>query len=261
MIANYHTHTYRCGHAEGNDREYVEAALSAGLKILGFSDHTPYDFFDSEPRNRPMRMKPEELPEYAAAVRSLAEEYRGRLDIHLGVEAEYYPKYFPRLLELLRENDVEYMILGQHFLGNEIGDRYSGMPSLSRKQLRRYVSQTVEALETGLFTYFAHPDLFRFAGSKFVYEQEMRQLCRAAKQTDTPLEINLLGLREGRHYPNERFWRIAAEEGNTVILGSDAHKPEQLADAESERSATAFAEALGLKLTDTLSLRPIKNLS
>lgn len=261
MIANYHTHTCRCGHAEGNEREYAEAALSAGLKILGFSDHTPYDFFDSEPRNRPMRMKPEELPEYAAAVRALAEEYRGKLDIHLGVEAEYYPKYFPRLLELLRENDVEYMILGQHFLGNEIGDRYSGKLSLSQKQLRRYVSQTVEALDTGLFTYFAHPDLFRFVGSKSVYEQEMRQLCRAAQQTDTPLEINLLGLREGRHYPNERFWRIAAEEGNTVILGSDAHKPEQLTDAESERDAIALAKALGLKLTDTLSLRPIKKLS
>lgn len=52
-----------------------------------------------------------------------------------------------------------------------------------------------------------------------------------------------------------------AEEGNTVILGSDAHKPEQLADAKSERSAIALAEALGLKLTDTLSLRPIKKLS
>ena len=61
MIANYHTHTFRCGHAEGNERDYAENASRAGLKTLGFSDHTPYDFFDSEPRNRPMRMKPEEL--------------------------------------------------------------------------------------------------------------------------------------------------------------------------------------------------------
>ncbi len=27
MIANYHTHTARCKHAEGEDREYVEAAI------------------------------------------------------------------------------------------------------------------------------------------------------------------------------------------------------------------------------------------
>ena len=257
MIANYHTHTSRCGHAEGSERDYIMAALSAGLNILGFSDHTPYDFFDSEPRNRPMRMKPEELPNYADSIRALAEEYRDRLEIHLGVEAEYYPKYFPRLLELLRGNRIEYMILGQHFLGNEIGDKYSGRPCLDRRELERYVSQTIEALETGLFTYFAHPDLFHFIGSEAFYEQEMRKLCRAAKRTDTPLEINLLGLREGRHYPDNRFWRIAAEEGNSVILGCDAHRPEHVFDSESERKAIMMVKQLGLNLMDTTLLRPI----
>ena len=44
MIANYHTHTPRCNHAVGTEREYVENALEAGLQILGFSDHSPYIF-------------------------------------------------------------------------------------------------------------------------------------------------------------------------------------------------------------------------
>ena len=30
MIANFHTHTSRCNHASGTDREYVEAAIEAG---------------------------------------------------------------------------------------------------------------------------------------------------------------------------------------------------------------------------------------
>ena len=30
MIANYHTHTPRCRHAEGTEAEYVQAALDAG---------------------------------------------------------------------------------------------------------------------------------------------------------------------------------------------------------------------------------------
>ena len=255
MIANHHTHTYRCGHAEGGERDYVRLALEAGMEILGFSDHTPYDFFDSEPRNRPMRMKPEELPAYAESVRALAWEYRDRIEIRLGVEAEYYPRYFPRLLELLRLCGVEYMILGQHFLGNEIGEPYCGRAFTERTPLERYVSQTAEALETGLFSCFAHPDLIRFAGSGAVYEREMRRLCRAALKTGTPLEINLLGVRESRHYPNEAFWRIAAEEGNAVILGQDAHRPEQLADLESEKKALALIERLGLNRLDTIPLR------
>lgn len=44
MIANYHTHTPRCNHAVGSEEEYVQQALKAGIKILGFSDHTPYLF-------------------------------------------------------------------------------------------------------------------------------------------------------------------------------------------------------------------------
>ena len=119
------------------------------------------------------------------------------------------------------------------------------------------MAQTIEALQTGLFTYFAHPDLFHYVGSEAIFAGEMRKLCRAAKQTDTPLEINLLGLREGRHYPNSCFWRIAAEEGNSVILGSDAHRPEHVLDAQSEEKAIELANELGLQLIGTLPLRPI----
>ncbi len=258
MIANYHAHTYRCGHAEGSERDYAEKAAEAGLRTLGISDHTPYDFFDIGPRNRPMRMMPEELPEYADSVRSLAEEYRGKLDILLGVEAEYYPKYFPRLLELLKGSSVQYMILGQHFLNNEVDGQYCGIPCPEASALERYVAQSCEALETGLFTYFAHPDLFRFTGEDAVYVREVRKLCRKARETGTPLEINLLGIRDGRHYPEERFWQVAAEEGNAVILGCDAHQPQWVTDPASEEKAVQMAARLGLELLHEVPLRSLQ---
>ena len=44
LTQNFHTHTRRCGHADGEDREYVEAAIRAGIRILGFSDHSPMIF-------------------------------------------------------------------------------------------------------------------------------------------------------------------------------------------------------------------------
>ena len=257
MIANYHTHTPRCGHAVGSEREYVEAALRAGLETLGFSDHTPYDYFDCPYRNSRVRMAVEELPSYAGTVRALADEYRGRIEILLGVEAEYYPKYFSRLLELLRRNGVRYMILGQHFVGNEIGEPYCGHPTDDPAILARYVDQSIEALGTGVFSYFAHPDLIFFTGDDGEYRRQMRRLCRAAAQKNTPLEINLLGIREGRNYPDERFWRIAAEEGNAVLLGCDAHRPEDLLDHESEKKALALAQRLGLRLCGRVPLREI----
>lgn len=43
-MQNFHTHTYRCHHAKGTDRDYVEAAIKAGYTEIGFSDHVPYPF-------------------------------------------------------------------------------------------------------------------------------------------------------------------------------------------------------------------------
>ena len=42
LKSNWHTHTYRCGHAIGTEEEYVLAAIKAGVKRLGFSDHCPF---------------------------------------------------------------------------------------------------------------------------------------------------------------------------------------------------------------------------
>ena len=56
MIANYHTHTWRCRHADGTEREYVERAIEGGLKILGFSDHSPYPFPDGYDSGMRMRL-------------------------------------------------------------------------------------------------------------------------------------------------------------------------------------------------------------
>ncbi|UKI50590.1 MAG: PHP domain-containing protein [Clostridium sp.] len=41
LIANYHTHTKLCNHAEGMPSDYVEEAIRLGFKEIGMSDHNP----------------------------------------------------------------------------------------------------------------------------------------------------------------------------------------------------------------------------
>lgn len=257
MRANYHTHTVRCGHAAGTEREYAENAVQGGLEILGFSDHTPYDFSPSSYKSG-IRMDVEELDDYVSALEDLQRAYAGRLDVRIGLEAEYYPRIFRRLLDTAKAGGVEYMILGQHFLENEEGAPYSGQPTEDEGILDRYVKQSIEGLETGAFTYFAHPDLMRYVGDGRIYDRHMRRLCRAARELSIPLEINLLGVRDKRHYPNEAFWRIAGEEGNAVILGSDAHQPEVVCCPEAEKTALELAARYGLAVLETLPLRNIR---
>lgn len=255
MIANYHTHTYRCRHARGAEEEYVRSALEMGLDIFGFSDHSPYwfgcDYYST------YRMFPEQLSDYVDTVLRLRKQYAGRIEIPLGLEAEYYPAYFNEMLEKVRDAGIEYLLLGQHFGGNEIGEHYCGRPTADTTVLKQYCHQVADAMETGLFSYLAHPDLIYYTGSRKTYLENMRVVCRAAKACDLPLEVNLLGFLSGRHYPNPAFWELAAEEGCTVILGRDAHAPEQILDRESEKKALAMIQRLGLTLLDKVELRRI----
>lgn len=75
MKANYHTHTARCGHAEGMDEEYVRRRSSGDLtswvfRITCMAVQNGYV-------HPTVRMHISQMPEYLASVRALAEKYRG----------------------------------------------------------------------------------------------------------------------------------------------------------------------------------------
>ena len=226
MKSNFHIHTYRCNHAGGTDREYVEAAIRNGLSVMGFADHSPYWFPNGYYSTH--RMRPDELENYVKSVLSLKEEYKNDIQIYLGFEAEYYPLYFDELLKNLDQYPYDYLILGQHFIKNEIGKIYMMDPCSDYETLSKYVDECIAGMITGKFFYLAHPDLINFKGSDIVYKSEMRRLCEAAKRLDVPIELNLLGLRDKRDYPRMDFWQIAGEVGNEVLFGCDSHTPDSV---------------------------------
>lgn len=256
MIANYHTHTSRCHHATGSEREYIEKAIAGGLDTLGFSDHVPMPFADGHQSH--YRIRFEELDDYIRTLEALREEYRGRIDILIGFEAEYYPDLFEDMLALIGKYDYDYLIMGQHYLGTEELEYPLGRGWEDEVFIARYVDQVCQGLSTGKFTYLAHPDNVKFIGDDAVYERQMRRLCEKCLELDIPLEINLLGLRAGRHYPSDRFFRIAADVGNAVVLGCDAHAADEVAVADNVQKGYEMAERLGLRVLERIQLRDPK---
>lgn len=251
MKTNYHAHTYRCGHAEPDERTYIETAIKEGFRIFGFADHVPQPFRDY---HSGIRMKPEETADYVSTLCALQEEYRDRIDVHIGFEAEYFPALFDEMLRLLEPHAYEYLILGQHFTDHEQGGIYVARPCDDEARLSHYVDQCAEALNTGAFSCFAHPDIFNYTGDESVYRTHMRRLCREAKACGVPLEFNLLGYGTHRNYPTPAFWEEAAAVGNPVILGWDAHAASWLEQPQLEADADAFLHSLGLERIETIPL-------
>ena len=255
MIANYHTHTTRCHHASGKEEEFVLRAIDNGLQIFGFSDHVPMPFPDGHQSG--FRVRIEELEDYVRTVEGLRQKYADRIRILLGFEAEYYPALFADMLRLLGKYDYDYLIMGQHFIGNEDGP-YSGSPTTDSARLTQYVDQVIQGLATGKFTYLAHPDLLNFTGDNTFYEMEMTRLCRACIDMSIPLEVNLLGVEDGRHYPCDRFFRIAGKLHAPVILGCDAHHLHAVANADIIARGEEFCRRHGLTIQPTVPLRDPK---
>ena len=256
MLANYHTHTVRCNHAKGTEREYIERAIERGFKILGFSDHVPQPYPKSYTSN--IRMGMNELPEYFNTLSKLRDEYKDKIEILIGFEVEYTTEYFEPLLAELRKYPVDYLIQGQHFVPDEVNGRYVGFPTDEEQKLIDYVDFTIEGMKTGLFSYLAHPDLINYKGDDETFQRHTKRIVEAAIELSLPLEINMYGFLDKRNYPYDRFFKMASEMGASFVIGCDAHQPWVVQQPEDLPGFTDFLNRNGIKIGDNvMNLRKI----
>jgi len=254
MKHNFHTHTTRCKHAIGTDEDFVKAALDGGFDVLGFADHAPWAF-DTDYVSH-CRMPADQWADYKQSVLALKEKYQGQISIHLGLECEYYEKYFDQL-KRLRDDGCEYFILACHFLHTEETNPYIGLLCQEDDAVLRYAEETVKGIRTGLYAYIAHPDLYMMHREEFspACMEAADMICQAAKEAHMPLEYNLLGLLgeltgHPRGYPNAEFWQYIRKWDNDVILGVDAHDPAQLRNQPVWDTAIKRLDALGCRLVN-----------
>ena len=247
---NLHTHTTRCGHAVGTEREYIERAIAMGIQTMGFSDHAPMPFVGDYYST--FRMHVNQTKDYVDTLLALREEYKDRIQILIGFEAEYYPEVFPRFMDLVAQYPIDYLIQGQHFLGNEVDAPYSCTKTGDEALYATYIEQVCCGMRTGAFSYLAHPDLMYFEGDEAIFRKHAVRLCECALETQTPLEINLLGLRDHRHYPDARFFKLAGEIGNKAVLGLDAHDPDCIDHSDCVERGRAFATQCGIEILEDI---------
>ena len=260
MKTNFHTHTFRCGHAVGKEEAMVKSAIEEGIEVLGFSEHVPLPRYRKHIfkgmrytlnhfrsfavackaiiTNGPaMRMPYKDKQLHLEEVKRLKEKYCDQITIYQGFEAEYFEEYLDYYQGLLNSGEADYLILGNHFNKYTVHTRYYGKMDISDEEIISYKNDLLKALDTNLFSYVAHPDLFMVGKVYFdeLCENITREICQKALEKDVPLEVNAGGIRRGYRkvgdeiqypYPNSHFFDIVGEVGCKVILGIDAHSPD-----------------------------------
>jgi len=169
-------------------------------------------------------------------------------------------KNLPFLRELKARDDVDYFGLGPHGFIDEKGDYYNSFGLHDKSTFMPYAKMIVEAMESGLYSFVAHPDLYVMCMKTHCKEADeaAKVIAKASLDMEIPLEINANGIRRGAYmcdghirypYPYWRFWDIVAEVGATVIIGSDAHSPRDLCD-KNFIEAEKFALERGITPTE-----------
>lgn len=243
---NYHSHTYRCGHADLDytDEEYVLDYIKMGFKKMAFTDHCPEK--NEIDKRETMRMKYSEKCEYLDSIKKLKEKYKDKIEINSGFEVEYLPGEEENLNELKKETDK--LILGQHFIYDDNKNlKIFGQEDFKEKDLLRYAEYINTAMKLGIPDIVAHPDMFMLRRKKFgnIEKNIANLICMAAEKYNIPLEINLNDIFyktyfENRKlnndpiekqkeklfkvsYPCKEFWNIATKYDIKVVYGIDAH--------------------------------------
>lgn len=285
MKTNYHTHVERCGHAKGDERDMIEGAIKEGFEILGFSCHIPLPYYRINAllglftirkkihlkntiewikRNGPyIRMEYKQSKDHLNVVKELKNEYKDKIVIYQGYEAEYLPMYLNYYQDLLN-NHIDYLILGHHFDTYCVESRYNAN-QLSDSQIKRYAKHVCLAMDTNLFSYVAHPDLYMNKTLEFndACKEAAIAICKKSIETNTPLEINGGGYRRGIQkigketrltYPHSSFWEIAGAMGVTGIIGIDAHGVDEY-NQKDYQALLDFANKYNIKLIDELPFK------
>ncbi|NLY92247.1 MAG: histidinol-phosphatase [Firmicutes bacterium] len=263
MRKDYHTHTFRCQHAQGEVRDYAAVAVQKGLQVLGVTDHTPFPTPLTNERWNQIRMSLSQLDSYEKAITEARQAYP-QLTILKGMECEYIPDFLPFYREeLLAKRQFDYLIAGNHFFLCK--DRWLGAHSHIKtgEELLAYAEHLIKAMASGLFAIIAHPDLFgnSYEGWDKHTIRCSKMILEAAAEYQIPLELNAYGLRKPLKdttagarppYPLSPFWELAATvKGLTVVANSDAHHP---ADVGATEEVEEMIERYGLQRADLSAL-------
>lgn len=237
MIVDCHMHTPLCGHASGEPTEYVKEAAAKGIGLITFTCHIPMD--DDNFWQRGMRMAESDVPAYFAMIEKGATLGK-KLGVQVltGIEAEISPDPYPmRSMErFINAWPFDFVLGSLHhptpayqtwLVENNCRDDHS--------ILEAYFTHLAEAVGTGRYDSFSHPDVIRIYGTvqRFdpaEHEPTIRRFLSELVKHDRCMEVNTSGLTKGVYivHPDPLILDWAAEMGVKLTMGSDAHAPKSV---------------------------------
>lgn len=245
LLFDGHTHTPRCKHARGEGSDYAQAALNAGLRGFAITCHNPMP----QGYGARMRMAPDELDAYVEDMKATRELYAGRVDVLLGLEADYVPGHENVVACQINAHDFDVVIGSVHPQIPEYRARYFAGDTFAYQQT--YFEHLADSAESGLFDVLAHGDLIKqLMPRSWSLSRILPDICHALDRiadSGVAMELNTSGWRKRLRecMPGPRILYEMANRRIPITLGADAHQPERV--GENFDQALALLDAAGYR--------------
>lgn len=238
ILGDYHVHTHLSTDSETLPVAQVEAAIKAGLQYLCFTDHQDIDY--PELYDGPGQFLVD-MERYQKELVPLAEAYRDRISIHLGIELGLQPHLTKEIPAFAASYPFEYTIGSTHVASHM--DMY--YPNYweeftVHQGILRYYEETLENIRKfDCFDCYGHLDyIIRYVPKDrgdFCtgdYRELIDEILKTLIAKGKGIECNTAGFKYGLGHPNphEDILRRYFELGGEILtIGSDGHKPEHVA--------------------------------
>lgn len=232
--ANLHTHSIYSDGAH-TPREIIDQAISLGMTAIGISDHS-YTFFDTR-----YCLAKEKNGQYINELRALKEEYKGKIDVLVGIELDGFSNGYER-------SDFDYIIGSCHYInfggeyisvdsnieGVRYGiEKYCGGDAL--EFARRYYNTYTELICSMRPDILGHIDLVAKLGAVDESSTEYRKMAISALydalSVSPIIEMNTGAISRGYKalpYPASFMFEEIKARGGKIILSSDSHNKNTL---------------------------------
>lgn len=246
ILTDSHVHSTQSFDGESSLREMAERAAELEIKHLTVTDH-----LDINDYYKPEYEFEKKVKESALLFPKLIEEFKGKIDIHYGVELGQPLQDFELTKKLLDTYDYEFIIGSCHNIRNYEDFYWLDYTKEDPcKLLKLYFEELLEMTEWGGFDVLGHLTypLRHIVGDYGIkiemeqFEPIIEKIFRTLIKNNMGIEINTSGLRQkiGLTLPDEHYVKMYRDLGGELItIGSDAHRREDLGKGIAEGMALA----------------------
>lgn len=232
---DYHMHTDYSFDSKAKMEEMIKRAIDLQLTEIAVTDHIDYSYPSLD------YLYPINFENYTSEFKMLKEKYEDRIHLTLGIEIGMGSKIAKNISELIHSQPFDFVIGSQHdYEGLDVcySDFYEG--KTKRQAYTQFLQEMVDCVKAiPEFNIVGHIDYIARYGqyddktlSYYDFTDIIDLLLTTIIRCGKGIEINTSGIRYNLGHTHPHFDIIKRYKqlgGEMITVGSDAHKPEDIA--------------------------------